>query len=92
MERVMGIIFRPESIAIASFTALMHLRYPHRYPKMVAVTPLFGVMESLKLVMGHFLECIHKPNIAFLIPADAMPIIDSRAHVFIQLGHAPTYA
>ena len=33
--------YGPESFVIASFIALSHLRYPHRYPQMVAVTPPF---------------------------------------------------
>jgi len=44
----MGIAFRAESIGIDSFRAFLHLRYPHRYPQMVAVTLLFGVMGQAR--------------------------------------------
>ena len=37
----MGIAFGPESIFIAGFSSLSCHRYPHRYPQMGAVTPLF---------------------------------------------------
>jgi hypothetical protein len=42
LEQVVGIAFRPEYIDISQCKLISTHRYPHRYPHMVSVTPLFG--------------------------------------------------
>ena len=39
--------YEPESLGIAILKGLSYLRYPHRYPQMVAVTPPFSAAMAI---------------------------------------------